>query len=309
MVDSKGKAGPPPSRGAAGQIKTVAGTAGPASRSRAVLTISTGPHAGRVLSLRRGEPLSFGRAEDCTFSFADGSLSRMHAIVVWVGGSWVLKDEGSTNGTFVNDQRIAGAKVLNDGDRVQLGLELAMRFSLVTPEEEAALQRVYDAAMRDGLTGVFNRKHTEERLDAELAYAVRHGTPLCVVLLDVDHFKRVNDTHGHPAGDEVLRTVARSLQGTLRTEDVLGRWGGEEFLILVRGAALREGGFMAERLRQALAAEPVRFEEISIPVTASFGVASLDCCGEKRDRATLVSIADARLYQAKQSGRNRVSTG
>jgi diguanylate cyclase (GGDEF)-like protein len=290
-------------------VKTFVGKAGPSQRTRAVLTISTGPHAGRVLSMRPGDPLSFGRAEDCSFSFPDGSLSRVHALVLWVGGSWVVKDEGSTNGTFVNDERITGARPLADGDRLQLGLELTMRFSLVTEEEEAALQRVYDAAMRDGLTGIFNRKHTEERLDAELAYALRHGTPLCVVLLDVDHFKKVNDTHGHPAGDEVLRRVAAALQHTLRTEDVLGRWGGEEFLIIVRGAALREGGYMAERLRQAIAAEPVVFEGTSIPVTASFGVASLACCGERRERGVLVATADARLYQAKQGGRNRVSTG
>ena len=195
---------------------------------------------------------------------------------------------------------------MHDGCRLQLGNSLSFRFSLATEEEEEALRRVFEAAMTDGLTGLFNRKHTDERLAAELAFAVRHGTPLSVVLVDVDFFKRVNDTHGHPAGDAVLRAVSRAMAQQLRTEDVLGRYGGEEFLVVARGTGKDEGMRIAERLRANIAANPIIFEGITIPVTASFGVASVSCCAAPATREALVALADERLYRAKETGRDRV---
>jgi diguanylate cyclase (GGDEF)-like protein len=296
-----------PAPQSAHQVKTfIAHAPGPTERSRAVLTVATGPDAGRVLPFVRGTTVSFGRAETCTYFWPDGSLSRVHALLAHVAGAYVIKDEGSTNGTFVNDRRVDRTQRLEDGDRIQLGMYLTLRFSLVTPEEEASMVRLYEAAMRDGLTGVFNRKHIEERLEAEIAYAMRHATPLSIAMLDVDHFKRINDTYGHPAGDAVLRNVAGVLSRGLRTEDVLGRYGGEEFIILARGIQVHEAAQMAERLRLGVYGTPTTFEAVTIPATASFGVASLRCCGDRRERNTLVSIADARLYQAKEGGRNRV---
>jgi diguanylate cyclase (GGDEF)-like protein len=287
----------------------IAHAPGPAERSRAILSVATGPDAGRVLPIARGQTISFGRADTCTYSWPDGSLSRVHAVIAHVAGAYVIKDEGSTNGTFINDRRLDRTARLEDGDRIQLGMYLMMRFSLVTPEEEASMMRLYEAAMRDGLTGVFNRKHIEERLEAEIAFAARHGTPLSIAMLDVDHFKRVNDTYGHPAGDAVLRNVAGTLARGLRTEDVVGRYGGEEFIVVARGINVQEGAQMAERLRYAIAQAPTTFEGTTIPVSASFGVASLRCCGERREKAALISLADARLYQAKEQGRNRVVAG
>jgi two-component system cell cycle response regulator len=292
------------------EVKTfVGGSTGPAKRTRAVLTALSGSEAGRVLPLSLKSQVTFGRDETCTYSFADGSLSRVHAQVVFVAGEYMLKDEGSTNGSFIDDQRVAKVGRLQDGCRVQLGTSLSFRFSLVTEEEEQALRRVYEAAMMDGLTGLFNRKHTDERLAAELAYATRHSSPLSIVLADVDFFKRVNDTHGHPAGDAVLRAVSRVMAEQLRAEDVLGRYGGEEFLVVTRGTAKEEAILMAERLRANVARAPIVFEGIEIPVTASFGVASMACCPRPVTREALVSLADERLYRAKETGRNRVVGG
>lgn len=281
---------------------------GPLARSRAVFTVTSGADAGRVVAISREAPVTFGRAETCTCAWSDGSLSRVHAQVVYVAGEYVVKDEGSTNGTFVNDERVAHTARLADGDRVQLGMHLTMRFSLVTPEEERSLLRLFDAAVRDGLTGVFNRKHVEERLAAETEYARSHSTPLAAVMLDVDHFKRVNDTYGHPAGDAVLRHVADMLRRGVRTEDVVGRYGGEEFLIVVPQLGVAEAAAMAERVRGAIADAPTLFDGRPIVATASLGVASLDCCGKGASAggAALVRLADERLYAAKRSGRNRV---
>jgi diguanylate cyclase (GGDEF)-like protein len=277
-----------------------------AGRRRGVLVVSSGLDAGRVLSIPAGDLVTLGRAPDCTFPLDDVSLSREHARIVVVGTEHVFKDAGSRNGSYVNDVKVTAATQLRDGDRVQLGSDTMLRFSLVDDDEEQALRRVYNAAIRDGLTGVFNRKHLEERLDAELAYSLRHGTPLSVAIADVDHFKKVNDTFGHLAGDAVLKMVAALLAQALRTEDVLARYGGEEFVIVARGLDAQHAVYMAERARAAVAQTPITYDGQSIRVTVSAGVASLECCGERRDRAALLGLADGRLYQAKQGGRNRV---
>jgi len=205
--------------------------------------------------------------------------------------------------------RVVKHAQLADGDRIVLGGSVSLRFALVTEEERTALVRVYDAAVRDGLTGVLNRKALDQRLLGEIAFAVRHDAPLSVVLLDVDHFKVVNDTHGHPAGDAVLREVAARLGRALRTEDVLGRYGGEEFLIVARNITLEKGAQLAERMRVLVDSSPIVFEGTPIAVSASFGVASLACCAETRDVAKLLALVDARLYEAKHAGRNRVVAG
>jgi len=294
---------------ARGTLKTLSdGTSLPptARATVAVLTVQSGPEAGRVLALETDRLNTVGRADECTIAIADARLSRVHARVVWVNGEWMVMDSGSTNGTFLNGARIEKYSRLEDGDRITLGGSLSLRFVLVTEEERRALVRVYEASMRDGLTGVLNRKALDERLAGEVAFAVRHQTALSVVLLDVDNFKRVNDEHGHLAGDAALREVSARLARALRTEDVIGRYGGEEFLIVARDIQLGQGAQLAERLRALLTASPVVFEETRIPVSASFGVASLACCGAERDVEALLGLADARLYEAKRAGRNRV---
>ena len=289
--------------------RTLVGAAEPPSAGPkvAVLTVLAGPEAGRVLPLERDKPNTLGREEtECTMTFEDARLSRVHARIVSVNGEWMLTDQGSTNGTFVNDVRIDKHAQLTDGDRVRLGGSVSLRFAWVTEDERQALMRVYEAAMRDGLTGALNRKALDQRLEAEIAFAVRHDAPLSIVMLDVDHFKMVNDTHGHPAGDAVLREIAARLGRALRIEDVLGRYGGEELLIVARNITLEQAAQMAERMRALIDSSPVAFEDKAIAVSASFGVASLACCGATRDAKTLLSTADARLYEAKHAGRNRV---
>ncbi len=289
-------------------LKTIQNTVPPqpAKGSHAVLSVQSGPDAGRVLALSPKTPSTIGRAEECTFAFEDARLSREHVRIVRVNGEWMLIEAGSTNGTFVDGAKVEKFARLGDGSRLVLGGSLTLRFALVTEEEAAALARVYEAAMHDGLTGVLNRKALEERLSAEIAFAQRHGAELSVALVDIDHFKAVNDAHGHLVGDWVLCAVAAELGRTLRAEDVLGRYGGEEFLVVARGIPVGEAAVMAERLRAGIAARPVQQEGIVVPVTASFGVASLACCGATRDRETLLGLADGRLYAAKEGGRNRV---
>ncbi len=294
---------PPPSRIA----KTRAIEAEPrSSRRYGILTVVSGIEAGRVLTLPTGIA-TLGRAPECTFSFDDESLSREHAMVLFGAGEYMIKDT-STNGSFVNETRLqaSGVSLLRDGDRVQLGSNTLLRFSYVDEQEEASLRRVYEAAILDGLTGIFNRKHLEERIAVELSAAIHHDEPLSVIIIDVDHFKKVNDTYGHLAGDAVLKHVASVLRGAVRPADILARYGGEEFVIVCRATDLSTAEALADRLRGSVVANPIRFEAHDIQVTSSAGVASLTCCGDARDRATLLGTADRRLYAAKQGGRNRV---
>ncbi|HEU4538052.1 MAG TPA: GGDEF domain-containing protein [Polyangiaceae bacterium] len=306
----------PPGRGSSetetpavhvGSVDTiVAKAASPVERSRGVLSVLSGGDAGRVMALPPGAVVTLGRSEECTYRFDDASLSRVHARVMLVNGAYIFHDAGSTNGSAVNGSPAGAPLPLRDGDRLQLGTGTSLRFALVTEDEERALVRAYEASVRDGLTGVFNRKHLDERLEAEIAFSQRHRTPLTLIMVDVDHFKRVNDAHGHLAGDAVLRHVAGLLGGALRTEDLLARYGGEEFVIVARSIALDAGMVLAERLRVTVAHSPARFLGSPLPVTMSAGVASLACCGPQPDRAKLIGAADARLYQAKAAGRNRV---
>ncbi len=278
----------------------------PVRATRAVLTIQSGADAGRIVTLSQATPNSIGRAEACTVALTDARLSRVHARIQYASGAWILTDEGSTNGTFVNGARVEKYSAIEDGSRILLGGTVSVRFAFMTEEEERALGRVYDAAMRDGLTGAYNRKALEERLSSECAFAVRHQTPLSIVLLDVDNFKAINDQYGHLAGDAVICEVAHRLARAVRTEDVVGRYGGEEFVVVARDVALDKAAQLAERLRKCLSTEPVAYEGLAITVSASFGVASISCCGDKKDVRALFGIADARLYAAKRAGRNRV---
>ena len=278
----------------------------PTSRTVGLLTVTAGPSAGRVLLLPAAGAATLGRGEDCTCSFTHAGLSRLHARVYGIQGNYALEDAGSKNGTFVNDERVTGLAALRHGDRVLLGGEMPLSFTLVTPAEAAALTAVYEASTKDGLTGLSNRRHTDERLAAEVAFARRHGEPIAVALADVDHFKRVNDTYGHPAGDAVLRSVAQSFGRVVREEDLVGRYGGEEFLVVFRATDLARAMTATGRLRAAIEATAIALPGGQVVrVTASFGVASLTCCAAP-DVETLVRRADARLYAAKNAGRNRV---
>ncbi|MGL4554693.1 MAG: GGDEF domain-containing response regulator [Gemmataceae bacterium] len=169
----------------------------------------------------------------------------------------------------------------------------------------AAREAMRRQATRDGLTGAWNRAAILEVLDRELARARREARPVGVVLTDIDHFKRVNDTHGHQAGDAVLREFVARLSVALRPDDLVGRYGGEEFLIVLPGCDEAALARVCERLRQRVAGEPFRAPDGQpIPVTTSFGAVIHG--GHRYDGGDLVRSADAALYRAKAAGRDRV---
>jgi diguanylate cyclase (GGDEF)-like protein len=165
---------------------------------------------------------------------------------------------------------------------------------------------MYESALRDGLTKAFNKKYFTDRLESEFTFAVRHVSPLTLVLFDIDHFKKVNDTYGHQAGDYVLSEISTLLTAALRAEDVFARYGGEEFAVICRGSDVMQGQIVAERMRKAVENHKFVFEGTHIPLTISVGVAGLPDPAVK-DAVELVSLADQALYKSKNGGRNRVT--
>ncbi len=276
-----------------------------AHRTSAQLTIIAGPNAGRSHSLNRGETV-LGRGREAHVFVDDAGASRAHArIVVTEDGRYVIEDLKSRNGTFVGGRRVERAE-LKSGDRIAIGSGVTLSFAILDAQAERMAHQLYESSVRDALTRAYNRRYLVERLGSEIAYARRHAAPLSLIMFDLDHFKRVNDTFGHVAGDDVLRDVAALVSRMIRTEDVFARYGGEEFVVLARGIEHGNAGRFAERLRAAVQRLEVCTGSQVVTVTISVGYASLDELGEgQRTPEGLVRLADARLYGAKSAGRNR----
>jgi diguanylate cyclase (GGDEF)-like protein len=273
------------------------------TRDRAVLQRMDGVLAGQLHVLGK-TTFRIGRHPKNDLRAEDTGISRFHACIEWEADGHTIEDLDSRNGTFVGGSAITKRRLV-DGDWIQLGPRVGFRYSVTDATQEELLQRLFESSTRDALTGTYNRKHFEERLNAEVAYGLRHNTEIALVLFDIDHFKRINDTHGHQIGDVVLRQVATTAGRRLRTEDVLARFGGEEFAVILRGTSRLGAGLVAERLRALVAALPAIVDGKPIPVTVSAGCASLECC-KSRSPHELVAAADRRLYVAKRQGRNRV---
>ena len=275
----------------------------PSEPDRHILVRMDSASVGQVFALDSNE-WTLGRHTQSSVVLTDDGVSRKHARVVRDGDRYALEDMGSANGTFLRGNKIT-RHVLNDGDVFQLGPTVMFRYTHTDASQERMLHKLYEASVRDALTGSYNREHFEERLKVEVAYARRHNTVVSLVMFDLDHFKRVNDTHGHPAGDAVLIYVSQTVKQAMRTEDVFARYGGEEFAIILRGIDLEGARNAGERVRSLVAAKCVDFDGKQIPVTMSVGCSTLSDCPEPSTTA-LVAIADRRLYAAKHGGRDRV---
>jgi diguanylate cyclase (GGDEF)-like protein len=275
------------------------------ANGRPRLTILTGIGAGRVVALDTKNQFVIGRGRRADIRIEDPGVSREHCRLVRKEERLFIQDLNSRNGTLLNGDRILCVP-LHPGDRVQLGPNTVVQLSVYDDVEDALARSLYEASTRDPLTRAFNRRYFAQRLDAEMAYARRHKTRLAVMLLDLDHFKSVNDGFGHPAGDLVLRATSQVMAETIRSEDLLARYGGEEFAILVRDTSIAYAHLVAERIRLRIAATEVLYHDVVLRVTVSVGLAEHGECAADTSAEELMHLADVRLYRAKEQGRNRV---
>jgi diguanylate cyclase (GGDEF)-like protein len=273
-----------------------------ATDTRELLVRMDSASAGEVLYLE-GRHAGIGRHPDNELCVDDAGLSRRHARFFRIGDRYVLEDRGSSNGSYINGRRVK-RHALESGDIIQLGPGVCFRYTIAGPDEERLLRQLYESSVRDALTGANNRQFWLNQLQSEVSFALRHGTALSLLMLDIDHFKTVNDTHGHPAGDAVLKHVSAVATAQLRREDLFARYGGEEFVVVLRDIPIDGAAIVAERLRSTIATTRIIHGGLSLSVTVSIGCASLLCC-QVPTVEHLIKRADDRLYRAKRAGRNR----
>jgi len=262
---------------------------------------------GRRFDLQHGRVLRIGRSPDCEIDLPDAPLlSREHALVRWDDTGIWIEDLNSTNGTFVNETRIAGRQLLASGDRVQCG-GVHFKFLKEHDVEAAYFETLHRLALQDPLTGIANRRLFDEELQREFSRALRHGRKLSLILFDLDNLKEINDVHGHSCGDLVLQHIAETGRRQMRREEIFGRLGGDEFGILCPEVDSGGAAVLAERLRSAVGGRSVHLEYAGPPlrVTCSFGIAQFEPGMETAE--ALFEAADRALYRAKNGGRNRIS--
>ena len=284
----------------------VADPAAPPSKKRgderAYIIVLAGQNVGEMYKVS-AEQITLGRGGGADVRLVDEGISRFHCRIVIDEDEFYVEDLQSRNGTFLNGERITRRK-LEDGDKIQLGRTTVLKFSFHDQLEESFQRRMFDSALRDSLTRAYNKRYFQDRLQGEMRFSLRHRSPLALLLFDLDHFKAVNDTHGHLGGDRVLTEFASHIHDSIRNEDVFARYGGEEFAILCRMIGSADALRFAERLRRGTEALRIEHEGVVIRITTSIGIACLPDLAVDTANEILMA-ADRALYQAKALGRNR----
>ncbi|MFA7443456.1 MAG: GGDEF domain-containing protein, partial [Lysobacteraceae bacterium] len=245
----------------------------PGGSHAACVVVIHGEALGKRLDIG-DSPVSIGRSAQCDLSISHRSISRRHCQIWRDDGRYLIRDLGSTNHTRVNDAIVEQAE-LRDGDHITLG-DCILKFISQTSVEARYHEEIYQLATHDPLTGLFNRRHFAEILDSEAARAQRRAPRAILAILDLDHFKRINDRHGHIEGDAVLKQLADILRQHVRAGDVLARIGGEEFAVLMPDTDMDQALLFAERVRNAIATARFTPGGNPHPLLASLGLAALD---------------------------------
>jgi two-component system cell cycle response regulator len=275
-------------------------------RDRAYLIVLAGNSVGQMFKIPGGEAV-IGRGRTAEVRLFDEGVSREHARIRTDGIRLYVEDLGSRNGTFCNGKKVDAPVPLGDGDKIQVGRTTILKFTYHDALDESFHEQMYESALRDALTKAYNKRYFADRLDGEFRFARRHDTSMALLMLDIDHFKKINDTYGHPAGDAVLVAVADALTRSVRNEDVVARYGGEEFAIILRSINVEGGRILGERLRRMIELMQVDVGGAHpLKVTVSVGIAAFPE-SNVQNGVELVEAADTALYRAKNGGRNRIS--
>lgn len=262
----------------------------------------SGRDTGKAIPLKN-RTLKIGREPECDLVLDSPQVSRFHAEIFWKGSELMIKDLGSTNGVFINGNRITEGP-LHNGDKVLIGNQMYFKMVYQDAVDQSYQQNLFKAANTDSLTSLYNKRYFMEALEKEFSYTRRSELPLSLIMIDIDHFKQVNDTYGHIAGDKILKLVGTILSSQTRLENIACRFGGEEFAVILRGATISQAKQVAERIRASVQSQKVSNKGKEISFTVSVGVATFT--GKNFNTSEeLLARADELLYQAKQNGRNQ----
>ena len=285
------------------QIRSVHQSSEGSGQACLVLIYAGAPGAGEIG--RRfelpGDELIVGRGADADIQIDRDSVSRRHARLYKRDGNWVVCDLQSTNGSYVNDMPIQEHS-MRDGELLKIGNAI-FKFLSGANIEAAYYEEIYRMTIIDGLTQAYNKRYFLENLEREIARCSRHERYLSLVMFDIDHFKAINDNHGHLTGDFVLKELARRVRTRVRKEEVFARYGGEEFTVTLPEATRENALEFADQLRRLVQRETFDFEGDKLAVTISAGVATIK---KEIDALAFVKLADENLYRAKRAGRNKV---
>jgi diguanylate cyclase (GGDEF)-like protein len=272
------------------------------------LVIFIGKDSGKRHKLKPGT-MTVGRCSQADIILDDKRVSRIHCEIKWSDNIVAIEDKNSRNGTYVDSQKVNHA-TLTPGVTLQLGHSV-MKIEYKNEAEIQYEQSLMYKASVDALTGIFNREHFTSLVLKEIAYASRHRLPASIIMIDIDDFKRVNDTHGHGVGDFVLAKVADVIKGEKRAEDLFCRYGGEEFLIFPRGEIETESVFsLCERIRRAVEKFEFHHSDAYVRLTISIGFhLGMPNNGDAKSFLNaLIDESDKALYIAKKKGKNRVES-
>lgn len=250
------------------------------------------------------DTITIGRDPENTIVLPSESVSRKHARIERYQGCRFITDLNSTNGTYVNDQPVRPRGRLDNGAFIRVG-DVILKYLMGGHIEAAYFEEIYRMMVTDGLTQVANKRALEDFLDKEVARARRYGRNLSVMMLDLDHFKEVNDRYGHLTGDVVLKEFAALIKPRIRREEIFARYGGEEFVVVLPETDISGAKEFAEALRCMVESHVIAFEGQFIKVTVSIGIAQFDPTVHLTPE-DLIKAADKNLYVAKNRGRNCV---
>ena len=278
---------------------------------RPALLVQRGPTIGDwFLFKEEADTIVVGRGDETDFQIKDASVSRNHARFLvqreeGMSPRVKVEDLGSTNGTRVGGVSIDGPTDVDDSDLIRIG-DVVLRFRLMDSADVAFqedISRQVRNARKDALTGLYSRRYLDEQLPGLMRSHLRNDTALSILIIDLDHFKGINDEYGHLVGDEVLWRVAEAVRATVRSADSAVRYGGEEFCVILPGTARAEAARVGERIRQAISRLDLEALKPGMTVTASVGVAAL---GPEEELYEWLQRADLALYSAKHAGRDQV---